>query len=140
MDILDVIWTDYIFRIFNIRVAEAQLKYQSNTYFYTFTWPSPMFQGACHAVELPFPFGTIGGPELAMFFGKGADAKILSEKIMDAWIAFAHSGNPNHESIPEWPPYDTKHRSTMFIGKEFKVEEKPLEKERVAWEGLLEFD
>jgi para-nitrobenzyl esterase len=139
MDILDAIWTDYIFRIFEIRVAETQRKHQPNTYFYIFTWPSPMFQGASHAVELPFAFGTIGGPELAMFFGKGEDAKILSEKMMDAWIAFAHSGNPNNKNIPTWPSYDSDKRSTMFIGKEFKMVEKPFEEEREAWEGLLEF-
>lgn len=139
LDILDAIWTDYIFRIFEIRIAETHNKYQPNTYFYIFTWPSPMFQGTCHAVELPFAFGTIGGPELAMFFGKGQDAKILSEKMMDAWIAFAHSGNSNYENIPTWPPYDSNNRSTMFIGTEFKVMEKSFETEREAWNGLLEF-
>ena len=59
--------------------------------------------------------------------------------MMDAWIAFAHSGNPNHENIPTWPPYDSNNRSTMLIGTEFKVMEKSFETEREAWDGLLEF-
>ena len=53
--------------------------------------------------------------------------------MMDAWIAFARSGNPNHDGIPKWPSYDLEKRSTMLINHEFKVVEKFLDKERAAW-------
>jgi para-nitrobenzyl esterase len=55
---------------------------------------------------------------------------------MDAWIAFARTGNPNHSNIPEWPEYDTEKRATMMMGKECEVVNAPFEKERVAWDGL----
>ncbi len=143
MDLFNAIWTDYIIRISNINMAEAQILHNSNVYFYIFTWPSPLFRGACHAVELPYVFGTINladsEPGMKLFFGGGPEAKIISEKMMDAWIAFARNGNPNNEHIPEWPSYKTDKRSTMLIGKEFKVVDAPYEKERVAWDGLLDY-
>jgi len=139
MDILNAIWTDYIFRISGIHMAEAQILHNSKVYFYIFTWPSPLFRGACHAVELPYAFGTLGLPRMDIFFGGGPEAKIISEKMMDAWIAFARNGNPNNDNIPEWPSYETEKRSTMLIGKEFKVVNTPFEKERIAWDGLLEY-
>ena len=143
MDLLNTIWTDYIFRISEIHMAEAQILHNPHVYFYIFTWPSPLFRGACHAVELPYMFGTIylseSEPGLKMFYGGGPEAKIISEKMMDAWIAFARNGNPNHDNIPEWPSYETEKRATMLIGKEFKVVDAPFEKERVAWDGLLDY-
>jgi para-nitrobenzyl esterase len=137
-DILNAIQTDYMFRISNIHVAEAQSKYNS-VFFYIFTWPSPMVSGACHAVEIPFVFGTLDQPGIELFFGKGPEAEKLCEKTMDAWIAFARSGNPSHEKIPEWPVYNKEKRATMMMGKEFKVVNAPFEKEREAWEGIYKY-
>jgi len=139
IDLFNAIITDYMFRISDIHMTEAQGTYNPNVYFYIFTWPSPMLKGACHAVELPFVFGTLGLPGMDLFFGKGPEAEILNEKMMDAWIAFARNGNPNSSNIPEWPSYDKEKRATMLIGKEFKVVNAPFEKERVAWDGLLEY-
>ena len=52
---------------------------------------------------------------------------------MDAWIAFARTGNPNHDNIPEWLPYSDK-RETMILDKETRVENAPFETERKAWD------
>ncbi|NVM54570.1 MAG: carboxylesterase/lipase family protein [Candidatus Helarchaeota archaeon] len=139
-EIIDAIGTDFIFRIPSIRIAEAHHIHQPNTYNYLFTWPSPLFKGrlgSCHAVEIPFVFSTYAIPRIDTFVGKGAAVKILSDKMMDTWIAFARTGNPNHDSIPEWPPYDVEKRTTMLIGSEFKVVEAFYEKERAAWDGII---
>jgi para-nitrobenzyl esterase len=104
-----------------------------------FTWPSPGLDGilgACHSLEIPFVFGTLDSPTLKEFV-KGAP-KELSEKMMDAWINFAKSGNPNHGNLPNWPAYDVEMRETMIFGEECKVEKALFEKERTAWDGLLE--
>jgi para-nitrobenzyl esterase len=138
IDIYIAILSDLVFRIPDIHIAEAQSKHNSNVYFYIFTWPSPLFKGAFHGVEIPFVFGTLDLQGARYIFGKGAEAKKLSEKTMDAWIAFARSGNPNHSNIPEWPVYDMEKRATMMIGKEFKVVNAPFEKERVIWDELPE--
>jgi len=66
------------------------------------------------------------------------ETQALSEKMMDAWIAFARDGNPNHENIPEWPAYDAENRATMVFGEHCEVVNAPFDKERAAWDGLLE--
>ncbi len=140
-EIFNAIITDMMFRISTTRLLEAQSQYQSNTYNYLLTWTSPIFKGmfgACHALDIPFVFGTYADPKWRMFVGKGPELKVLSENIMDAWIAFARTGNPNHEGLPDWPVYDKNTRSTMELGKECKIINAHFEKERVAWDGLLE--
>jgi len=134
------IGTDLMFRISAIRMAEAHLPHQPNTYMYLFNWPSPAFNGklgSCHAVEIPFVFGTHKNPKMDVLVGSGPETDILSEKMMDAWIAFAKTGDPSHEKIPKWPRYDTETRATMLIGKEFKVLYDPFKDERLAWDGII---
>ncbi len=140
-ELMNALMTDMMFRIPTIRLLEAQSKHQFNTFNYLFTWQSPGFDGnlgACHALEIPFVFGTLDLPNMDQFSGTGPDADALSEKMMDAWIAFARNGNPNHEGIMEWPSYDAKKRATMFFGKENKVVNAAFDEERAAWDGLLE--
>ncbi|KKN59545.1 hypothetical protein LCGC14_0540880 [marine sediment metagenome] len=137
LDILGAFRTDFYFRIFSIRAAEAQSRHQKNTYMYLFTWPSPLMGGklgSCHALEISFVFGTIDKPGTDVFCGKGKDAQALSERMMDTWIAFAHSGDPNNKNIPEWPSYDSVNRSTMILDKEHKIVNDPFGKEREEWE------
>ncbi|MHA1987474.1 MAG: carboxylesterase/lipase family protein [Promethearchaeota archaeon] len=136
-DILGVFQTDFYFRILSIRVAEAKSRHQKNTYMYLFSWPSPWMNGklgACHALDIPFVFGNLDKPGMDIFCGKGKDTETLSERMMDTWIAFAHSGDPNNKNIPEWPSYDSVNRSTMILDKELKIENDPFGKEREAWE------
>ena len=135
-EIMNALLTDNIFRISTIQLLEAQSKHQANTYNYMFTVPSPAFDGklgACHALELPFVFNTFDTPGFQDFIGKGPESEAISYKMMDAWIAFARTGNPNHDNIPKWPAYDVDKRSTMLINKEFSVAEKFLDEERAAW-------
>jgi len=140
-DIADAIITDFMFRIPTIRFLEAQSKHQKNTYNYLFTWESPGFDGqlgSCHALELAFVFDTLNVPGMENFTGQGPEAELLSQKIMDAWIAFARTGNPNHKGLPKWQSYDTEKRATMYLGKDCKQVTAAYDKEREAWDGFLE--
>jgi len=139
-EIMSALITDAIFRIPTIRLLEAQRPHQPNTYNYMFTWQTPALDGilgACHALELPFVFGNLDLPLMDRFVGKNPN-KALSEKMMDAWIAFARTGNPNHDGIPEWAPYDKEKRTTMFFGDKCEAVNAAFDKERAAWDGLLE--
>ena len=139
LEMFTAVITDFAFRIPTIRLLEAQKPHQPNTYNYMFTWPSLGLKGvlgACHALEIPFAFGTLNSPTFKDFV-QGAPQE-LSERMMDAWINFAKSGNPNHENLPNWPAYDTETRETMMFGEECKVEKELFDKERAAWDGLLE--
>ena len=136
LDILMILLSDAMFRIHSCNNLEAQSKHQPNTYNYLFNMKSPLMGGklgACHALELPFVFGTINLPRMDEFSGKGPDVERVSEEMMDAWISFARNGNPNAESIPDWPAYETEKRSTMVFGVETKVVEKFLDKQRETW-------
>jgi len=140
-DIIDAIITDFMFRIPTIRFLEAQFKHQKNTFNYLFTWESPGMDGqlgSCHALEIGFVFNTLNLPGMDEFTGQGPEAELLSQKIMDAWIAFARTGNPNNKGLPEWKPYDIEERATMTLGKECKQVNAAYDKEREAWDGLLE--
>ncbi|MFX1479091.1 MAG: carboxylesterase/lipase family protein [Promethearchaeota archaeon] len=139
-NIADAILSDYTFRIPSIRLAEAQSKYQKNIYMYLFTWQSPLGggkYGAMHALELPFVFGLLGDRDIGFFPGRTEETQRLSDQMMDTWIAFARSGNPNHENIPELPPYDKQKRATILFDKEVTVEQDPYGNERMAWDGIL---
>jgi para-nitrobenzyl esterase len=139
-EIFSAVITDLVFRVSTTRLLNAQSQHQQNTYSYLFAHKSPALKGilgSCHALELPFVFGTYSEPKWAEFAGKGPAVQALSEIIMDAWISFAHNGDPNHENLPEWLPYQ-KDRATMKLAKECEVIYSPFEKERSAWDGLLE--
>jgi predicted amidophosphoribosyltransferase len=57
--------------------------------------------------------------------------------MMDAWLAFARTGNPAHAGIGEWPAYDTTRRATMVFDRETRLVEDPLGSERAVWDGTL---
>ena len=139
-DTLMILLSDASFRIHSCQLLEAQNNHNSNTYNYLFEMKSPMMEGllgACHALELPFVFGTHDIPKVDQFSGKGPIVESVSQQMMDAWIAFARTGNPNTNSIPEWLAYETGKRATMVFGPETKLVEKFLDKQREAWGDLL---
>jgi para-nitrobenzyl esterase len=139
-DIMDAITTDYTFRIPSIRLAEAQSLHQKNTFMYLFTWQSPFKggkYGAMHALELGFVFGVLLAVEVGIFPKKDTETEILSEAMMDTWIAFARTGNPNNPALPALPPYSAEKRATVIFDKEIKVQDDPYGEERTAWEGLM---
>jgi para-nitrobenzyl esterase len=53
-----------------------------------------------------------------------------------AWAAFARTGDPSHEGIPRWPPYDARRRATMFLDAECRVAEDPHRAERLPWDQV----
>ena len=136
-ELWSAIESDRMFRIGSIRAAESQSAFTS-TYMYLFDWESPAMGGAlgaCHALELPFVFGTLHNPGLDKFAGSGPEATQLSEQMMDAWLAFARNGDPNTPpALPEWSTYDGTQRATMVFGAQTHVENAPYDDERLIWQ------
>ena len=136
------LWTavesDRIFRIPSLRMGDAQSARGTAVYDYLFTWRSPALGGllgSCHALEIPFVFGTLTTPGVERFTGEGPEALALSEKMQDAWLAFARTGNPSTDALGEWPVYDAGRRATMILDAEPRIEDAPLEAERSYWDG-----
>jgi para-nitrobenzyl esterase len=126
------------FRYHSTRLADAQSAHQAATYMYLFTWQSTGFEGvlgACHALELPFVFDNWDNA-LADIAGPGPKARALTAQMQDAWLAFAKTGDPNHEGLPPWTPFDAKRRATMILGEQCAMQAAPMEPERLFWESL----
>jgi len=123
-----------------MRLASLQSAHQAKTYAYLFTWPSPTLGGllgSCHALDLPFVFGTLDDALVRNFAGSTRPgARELAERIQDAWISFARTGSPAHAAIGEWPAYDPTRRATMILDRECRVAEAPREAERSFWESI----
>jgi para-nitrobenzyl esterase len=106
---------------------------------YLFTWQSPMeggALGACHALDLPFTFGTLDAPGMEAFAGAGPEAERLSASVRAAWTAFARGGDPSPPGLA-WPPYDARRRATLELGASCRVLDAPLDEERALWAGTL---
>jgi para-nitrobenzyl esterase len=130
--------TDRIFRLPALRLAEAQLAHDARVFDYLFTWPSPMFGGmlgACHALELGFVFGTYAHADMVDFSGAGPAADALGAHLMDAWLAFARTGDPSTPALP-WPRFDAARRATAVFGTATAVQAAPFDEERRAWSGI----
>jgi para-nitrobenzyl esterase len=56
--------------------------------------------------------------------------------MMNAWAAFARSGDPSHPSVGTWPPYDRDRRATMELGIEGRVHDAPFDSQRAVWDLL----
>lgn len=106
-------------------VAQGDLKSAQGgapVYMYLFTWESPVMGGmlrSTHCMEIPFVFNN--ADVHSSMTGGGEDAMRLADRMSDAWLAFARTGNPNTASLPEWPAYDREGGATMVFDNECTV-------------------
>ncbi|MHB1974607.1 MAG: carboxylesterase/lipase family protein [Acidimicrobiales bacterium] len=139
-ELLCAVAGDWIFRVPSTRLAEAHARRSSATYMYLFDWESPFAGGAlgaCHGVELPFVFGSVRHPVVAIFAGGDDQALALSDLVQGSWVAFARSGDPSTPEAGHWPRYDAVRRATMVLGRHTHVEDAPYEPERSFWQERL---
>jgi para-nitrobenzyl esterase len=125
-DLWTAIATEFVFRVGSARLADAHASAADpgvGTFVYLFTWESPIFGGvlgSCHALEIPFVFGTVANPMVQGFSGGGEDALALSDAMGRAWTSFARTGVPACE-VPgsgtvDWPTWATGSRPTTVLG------------------------
>jgi para-nitrobenzyl esterase len=102
---------------------------------YLFAWETPVLDGrlkSCHALEIPFVFGTL--ENAVRFTGGVSTASLALARIMGrSWARFARSGDPNHDGLPRWPGYSSERRPTMIFDQLCRVVDDPLGDERRAW-------
>ncbi|ODS58188.1 MAG: hypothetical protein ABS36_04550 [Acidobacteria bacterium SCN 69-37] len=84
-------------------------------YAYWFGWKTPVLDGrplAYHCQDLAFWFDNI---DLCLqSTGGGADARRLASQMSRALVAFARTGDPNHDGIPSWAPFTADNRAMMI--------------------------
>jgi para-nitrobenzyl esterase len=136
--LLRAIEGDLRFRMAAVRLAETHVHAEIPVYVYMFTYESPALRGAlgaCHALELPFVFGTYRAPLQDRFAGSGPAVEALSATLMQSWLSFAERDRP--EQPADFKRYDLHQRPTMLFDRECRLAWDPLGEERAAWEGIL---
>ncbi len=124
-------------RLRSIQLAERKAAGGTAPVFmYLFTWESNFLGGlfkAGHGLEIPFVFDITDDVGMT---GDRPDKYELAAAMSEAWIAFAHSGDPSHAGIPKWKPYTTDSRATMLFDVPCRVEVDPFREELDAWEDI----
>jgi para-nitrobenzyl esterase len=130
--------TDRTYRLDSITLAQRKAaQNRAPVYMYLFAWETPVDGGklmAHHALEISFVFDNtskVPGPT-----GGGAQAAALADKMSDAWIAFARTGNPNTPKLPTWPAYIASSRSTLIFNDVCRIEDDPGAIERHLWQTI----
>jgi para-nitrobenzyl esterase len=140
-DLYALICSDGLFRVPSIRTADnhaavsAASKATSTagrTYLYEFAWPTPAADGvlgACHAIDVPFVFGTFDSPFARAWIGAdpGAGANELSRRMRRSWLGFVTTGDPG------WPAYESGSRRTKVWADTDAVVPDPEEVSRHIW-------
>lgn len=81
---------------------------------YRFDWRSPWAGGrfgAVHGMDMALVFHNTHQPTVC----NSPEAAALADRMSDAWLAFARSGDPNCEALPAWRPYSAGERATMLV-------------------------
>ena len=124
-------------RLLSIRLAETKMASgAAPVYMYQFAWETDYANGlirAGHGLDTPFSFDNVDARPTT---GTRADRFEMGAIMSRAWVAFARSGDPNYEGLPQWPPYDITRRATMILDVPPSVLDDPFADERAAWDGI----
>ena len=123
----DYIDVDLLFRPLVIKQADQKASAgAAPVYVYLFAWQSPVLDGAYkafHCMDIPFVFDNVSRCE--EMTGGGREAYLLADRVSEAWIRFARSGNPNHAGLPNWPAYTVTNGATMVFDNTCQVRDHP---------------
>jgi para-nitrobenzyl esterase len=126
----------YCARMMTLAERRSELR-GAPVYFYYLTWHSPAMGGrlgAPHALDVPLVFDNVRRSALT---GSSERAQALADKMSDAWIAFARSGEPQTDALPHWQPYTAPERATLVLDDECRMERDPTRERRIAMQRAL---
>lgn len=115
--IIDLLHVDSIFRPESKVFVDTKAEYrEAPTYCYEFTLDFPCQNGkpAWHCSDIPFVFHNVDKVPVANIPGVSDE---LEEVMFKAVIAFARTGNPNHEGLPQWDAAVPGNMPTMIFDK-----------------------
>jgi para-nitrobenzyl esterase len=119
-------------------VRQAERKHALGTapaYVYTWEWPTPAFDGkfgAIHGTDVGTAFHSTRGA----MYGERPDAQKMADRHASAWVAFAHSGDPNCDAIPKWAPYAPETRTQMVFADNTRAEDDHRGEFRKLWDEI----
>ena len=100
--------TQYMYQLHSYRFAKALMQNGISVWVYRLNYDKASNLGAAHAMELQYVWND---PQLAT----AADPvkKQLAANMHKAWVAFIKTGNPNGDTLPQWPGYSDDKRQIM---------------------------
>nr|WP_321450831.1 carboxylesterase family protein [uncultured Carboxylicivirga sp.] len=110
---VDVMFRPMLLQFANIKSAVTD---GAPVYNYVFKWNAPHLNGmlkSSHCMEIAFVFNNIERTE--EYNGGTPEAYALATKLSKTWATFAHTGNPNNESMPKWEPFTPDGGATMLF-------------------------
>jgi len=113
----DVLFFDSRFRPgTKTQLARKLEKATAPVYNYMFTYEYPVNGGvtAFHCSEIAFAFHALSEPHIRVATGGAPSALALQDKVSQAWVNFARSGNPSQPGLA-WKPYTLAGRETMIF-------------------------
>ncbi len=117
-------------------MVDSQAQRGIDTWRYSFTWEAPDLR-ACHALDLPFTFGTLDIDDWRDWAGadgaQKAAADTLSSRIRHAWASFVRDLTPACEPVGTWPRHTTSSHPVVELGAQVHVLDDPDETTRTAW-------
>jgi para-nitrobenzyl esterase len=102
-------------------------------YQYIWEWKSVGMDGkfgAVHGVDVQFSFHNPRGP---LEGGAGMEARLMSDRLASAWVAFAKTGNPNNPALPEWPEWEPDQRVAMIFDINTRAVARPHARLQELW-------
>ncbi len=126
-----IVATDSLKGYFIATAFQAERKAALNAapvYVYLMAWETLADNGrlrAHHALDVPLVFDNV--ETTRSMVGPGPEPQRMADLMSSVWVAFARTGNPNTEGLPQWPAYTVENRSTMVFDTESRVVEKPYE-------------
>ncbi|MEM1228057.1 MAG: carboxylesterase family protein, partial [Planctomycetota bacterium] len=90
----------------------------NDAWMYHFTQTSPAWPwlGAAHAAEIAYVFNTLNESKI-----KDIDREI-AKAMIEHWVQFAKTGDPNTSSLAQWPKYDSIGDKHLEFGPQLKVD------------------
>ena len=101
-------------------------------YSYWFRWETPILGGmprAFHCSDLPHCFAN--AERCSTTTGDTSEAQEVSNRMSQAWINFARTGNPSQPGLA-WPAYDPATVATMVFDTRSRVEHDPASAARMS--------
>jgi para-nitrobenzyl esterase len=125
-------------RSWRAAIIEAELRARAGTpaYAYQVDWVSPIEGGrlgAPHMTDIPLVFDNVAQPGSR---AQGPTAQPMADKMSEAFIAFARTGDPNCKAIPHWEPYGLPRRQTMVFDNLTRLVDDPRGAERRLFEKV----
>ena len=132
-DIYFLITSDHRYGAPVMKIAERRAALgQGPVYLYYFRWETPFEGGRLrspHTIEIPFAFDNLDTSPLT---ADSATAQALADKVSDAWLAFARTGNPNTPKLPTWRAFDAAAQATMVFDNASVVVNDPIREQRLV--------